>query len=1394
MLRSLLTLNSGPISSTRGKTRKTRRQPTKLRQTQATTAFAPMTLESLEPRVLFHGGEIDGIVDIEVVNGTVVVVEAPNSDEHLPHQDSQGKQNEHLALLDLVKYADVNRAAINDGLWSDPATWAGGLIPNANANVLIPHDVTVIYDLNNLTPYRTVRVDGQLHFKHNKNTKMLVDTLVVSPEGTLTIGTENQPIQANVTATIVIVDNGEINTDWDPKLLSRGVLSHGVVDIHGQAKTGFHALAKTPHAGNTKLLLAGEETTWRIGDQLVLTGTDPEQNQDEELEILDIQYDASQDITTISVRPLAFNHQPPADDLSVYVANLTRNVVITSQNKHDISRRGHVMFMHSPHVEIHHATLDELGRTDKKSAITDKLVDNNGNLIFGDNTNPRGRYALHLHRTGTAPGAAPAVVEGVVVDGSPGWGVVNHSSNANVSDSVSFNVVGAGFVGEAGDEIGSFIGNIAIRSEGSGEVIDQRQIFPDKPFDLSNPKNDDFGHGGHGFWLQGPGIAVENNIAVGHRHAGFAFWSRALNEPDVMDEVSFGFGNVATFRSENVIDQPELIEGVDFVRSDLVRLRSFKNNVAFASASGLDISRHMLTLSSLYDYKSVVEDFTAWNIGTFTDERNVAINGDDFGAQGGNNGVTIRYSHNLVFRNLRLIGTNDPTSVGINRNHAVSDVVFENPQIEGFGIGINTPRRGDIVVEGGFLDNEMDIQVTNANGGSSNRPLDVDIRGVEFRSNSNPLINLKTDIASSISLTQVFAPSSVTLNNDPIFFNSQNANFVPFPTSKSLSGLKTQGLGIHPSLLVGKTNQQLWNNYGLAVGGQITPNEAVVDARAVGGLIIKNDAGITVTSASNLKTTEAGGEATFDVVLNSKPTANVSIGIASSDTSEGIVSNSKLTFTTSNWNVPRTVTVTGVDDDDVDGDTAYKILIAASVSNDLNYHGINPSDLNATNADNDTDDAPTDDAPTDDTVRIINNGDSGFQMKGKWTGPYLGQGFEDTVHFSARGDGSDTATWTFGGLSDGIYRVSATWSKHDNRATNTPFTVLDGSVERGTIRVNQELAPSADVVVDGVNFQDLGTFAIVNGSLVVQLTDDADQYVIADAIRVERIGDVAKTIDNSDSGFAHTGDWVGPYLGQGFEDAVHFSAHGDGSDVATWTFKGLLPGQYRVSTTWSAHSNRATDAPFMILDDTAQRGKILVNQELAPTADVIVDGTSFQKLGTFDITSGELVVRLTDDADQYVLADAVHIEWVGNLAKTIDNGDLGFAHTGDWVGPYLGQGFEDAVHFSARGNGSDVASWTFTGLLRGQYSVFVTWSEHPNRATDAPFSVFDNTTQRSNILVNQELAPTADIMVDGTSFQSLGSVDIASGVLVVRLTDDADQYVIADAVRIERIGELGLPA
>ena len=82
-------------------------------------------------------------------------------------------------------------------------------------------------------------------------------------------------------------------------------------------------------------------------------------------------------------------------------------------------------------------------------------------------------------------------------------------------------------------------------------------------------------------------------------------------------------------------------------------------------------------------------------------------------------------------------------------------------------------------------------------------------------------------------------------------------------------------------------------------------------------------AGITVTPTSGLTTTESGGTATFTVRLNSQPAANVTVGLSSSDASEGTVSPSSLVFTAENWNAAQTVTVSGVNDDVADGDVSY---------------------------------------------------------------------------------------------------------------------------------------------------------------------------------------------------------------------------------------------------------------------------------------------------------------------------------------------------------------------------------------------------------------------------------------------------------------------------------------
>ncbi|MCB9016960.1 MAG: HYR domain-containing protein, partial [Lentimicrobiaceae bacterium] len=123
---------------------------------------------------------------------------------------------------------------------------------------------------------------------------------------------------------------------------------------------------------------------------------------------------------------------------------------------------------------------------------------------------------------------------------------------------------------------------------------------------------------------------------------------------------------------------------------------------------------------------------------------------------------------------------------------------------------------------------------------------------------------------------------------------------------------------------------------------------------------LDNDvAGITVTPTS-LTVSENATTATFTVVLTSKPATDlvdydVYVDIASNDLTEGTVDKSQLHFTAADWDVPQTVTVTGVDDPVVDGTIAFTIVntVNATATTDPNYDPLNPADVSVNNTDND---------------------------------------------------------------------------------------------------------------------------------------------------------------------------------------------------------------------------------------------------------------------------------------------------------------------------------------------------------------------------------------------------------------------------------------------------------
>ncbi|HEX5790195.1 MAG TPA: Calx-beta domain-containing protein, partial [Luteolibacter sp.] len=200
------------------------------------------------------------------------------------------------------------------------------------------------------------------------------------------------------------------------------------------------------------------------------------------------------------------------------------------------------------------------------------------------------------------------------------------------------------------------------------------------------------------------------------------------------------------------------------------------------------------------------------------------------------------------------------------------------------------------------------------------------------RLNTQPTANVTIGLATSDATEGSVSPSSLT-------FTNANWNLAQTVTVTGVDDAVIDG-NIAYSIVTGSATSSDPNYNGL--------NPADVP-------VINNDNDVPgfVVSAISGSTTEAGGVAIFTVRLSAPPTASVVIGLTSSDTTEGTVSPSSLTFTTSNWSTNQTVTVTGVDDAIADSDIAYSIVTAAATSTDSNYNGLNPADVAVTNTDND---------------------------------------------------------------------------------------------------------------------------------------------------------------------------------------------------------------------------------------------------------------------------------------------------------------------------------------------------------------------------------------------------------------------------------------------------------
>ena len=438
-----------------------------------------------------------------------VIVSAPALAQHANPE----KQAEHQAFVNLIPNSMITHTAAQSGRWSTPSTWQGGQVPGPGANVSVPSGITVEFDVFSNAAINTIRVEGTLYFAPTRDVRMTVDTIVIFPGGSFEIASEAQRLAPNRRAELLFTANGPIDRVWDPTQISRGLINHGQTRIFGAYKKAFYTLASGAPAGSTTLQLSSVPQGWRVGDTIVVTGIN-ELNWEWDNSLRRSTYRGTEDEvrtiaalsgTTITLdQALALSHVPNKPGMPVYVANYTRNIELRTINGANVppNERAHAMFMHNPDVVLHGASFFHIGRSDKSfffddfqlDSDGDRIPDGNGSWLIGPRNNIRGRYAVHFHRTGAENAwETPGICEGNAVFGSPGWGFVNHDSHVLMDNNASFDVLGAHFVTENGNELGAFSNNIAIKSKGSHNGI------------KTGVGNHDLGHSGFGFWCSAPG-------------------------------------------------------------------------------------------------------------------------------------------------------------------------------------------------------------------------------------------------------------------------------------------------------------------------------------------------------------------------------------------------------------------------------------------------------------------------------------------------------------------------------------------------------------------------------------------------------------------------------------------------------------------------------------------------------------------------------------------------------------------------------------------------------------------------------------------------------------------------------------------------------------------------
>jgi hypothetical protein len=395
----------------------------------------------------------------------------------------------------------------SDGAWSNAETWQPERIPKTGDEILISSGHKILYDVESTDLIHKIHVEGALVFAHEKDTELNVAVIRVGGKmddahsdvadvndhkmapitAKLEVGTPDNPIPAGITARIRLHYIDGLDKDEAPLITCR---PGGRMDFHGAPMNRtWLDLGANASPGDIKLTLSQPISGWRVGDEIIITGDERDDEfTTEERRIVAIN---GKEITVD--RPLENAHAGAGEKYRCEVANLSRNVIIESADPDGV--RGHTMHHRHSAGSISYARFAHLG---KKGVL--------------------GRYPIHFHLCRDSL-RGESVVGAAIVDSHNRWVTIHNTQYMVVRDCVGYGSVGHGYFLEDGTEVYNILDrNLGVQAYRGKAMPDQAL-----PFDPND--------GGAFWWANGRNTFTRNTACENHEY-GFRYDSQMRSNFD----------------------------------------------------------------------------------------------------------------------------------------------------------------------------------------------------------------------------------------------------------------------------------------------------------------------------------------------------------------------------------------------------------------------------------------------------------------------------------------------------------------------------------------------------------------------------------------------------------------------------------------------------------------------------------------------------------------------------------------------------------------------------------------------------------------------------------------------------------------------------------------------